>query len=111
MSAIHRARSPGGAAGAQLGLRPRDAVRPLARHADPLDRVPGSGAVLAADVLTVFVSVIFRYFLHDPVDWAEEVARALMIVLVFFGAATVLARSQHVGVDLFRLCCRRPGSR
>jgi tripartite ATP-independent transporter DctM subunit len=61
-----------------------------------------SGAVLAADVLVVFVSVVFRYFLHDPLDWAEEIARALMIVLVFFGAATVLARSQHVGIDLFR---------
>ncbi len=61
-----------------------------------------SGAVLAIDVLVVFASVIFRYVLHDPVDWAEEVARALMIVLVFFGAATVLARGQHVGVDLFR---------
>jgi|GEM_PF-2706618 len=59
-------------------------------------------AVLAADVLVVFLSVIYRYFLHDPFDWAEEVAGALMIVLVFFGAATVLARSQHVGVDLFR---------
>lgn len=62
-----------------------------------------SGAVLAADVLVVFTSVVFRYALHDPVDWAEEVARALMVVLVFLGAATVLARSQHVGVDLFRL--------
>ena len=62
-----------------------------------------SGAVLAADVLMVFLSVVYRYFLHDPVEWAEEGARALMIVLVFFGAATVLARSQHVGVDLFRL--------
>jgi tripartite ATP-independent transporter DctM subunit len=61
-----------------------------------------AGAVLAADVLVVFLSVVYRYFLHDPVDWAEEVARALMIVLVFFGAATVLARSQHVGIDLFR---------
>lgn len=61
-----------------------------------------SAAVLAVDVLVVFTSVIYRYFLHDPVDWAEEVARALMIVLVFFGAATVLGRSQHVGVDLFR---------
>ncbi len=61
-----------------------------------------SGIVLAVDVMVVFVSVIFRYFLHDPVDWAEEIARALMIVLVFFGAATVLARSQHVGIDLFR---------
>ncbi|UHL66365.1 TRAP transporter large permease subunit [Paralcaligenes sp. KSB-10] len=61
-----------------------------------------SAAVLAADVGVVFVSVIYRYFLHDPVDWAEEVAEALMIVLVFFGAASVLGRSQHVGIDLFR---------
>ena len=61
-----------------------------------------SGVVLAVDVLVVFTSVVFRYALHDPVDWAEEVARALMLVLVFFGAASVLARSQHVGVDLFR---------
>ena len=71
-----------------------------------------AGLVLAVDVLVVFLSVIYRYFLHDPVDWAEEVARALMIVLVFFGAATVLARSQHVGVDLFRRhAARRAGSR
>ncbi|ONX01830.1 C4-dicarboxylate ABC transporter permease, partial [Burkholderia cenocepacia] len=61
-----------------------------------------SAAVLGVDVLVVFVSVVFRYFLHDPVDWAEEVASALMIVLVFFGAATVLGRSQHVGIDVFR---------
>ena len=61
-----------------------------------------SGIVLAVDVVVVFLSVVFRYFLHDPVDWAEEIARALMFVLVFFGAATVLARSQHVGVDIFR---------
>ena len=61
-----------------------------------------AGAVLAVDVLVVFTSVVFRYFLHSPFDWAEEVARALMVVLVFFGAATVLARSQHVGIDLFR---------
>lgn len=61
-----------------------------------------AGVVLAVDVVVVFISVVFRYFLHEPFDWAEEVARALMVVLVFFGAATVLARSQHVGVDLFR---------
>ncbi|HEY4956420.1 MAG TPA: TRAP transporter small permease, partial [Caldimonas sp.] len=61
-----------------------------------------SAAVLASDVIVVFTSVIYRYVLHDPFDWAEEIARALMLVLVFFGAATVLARSRHVGVDLFR---------
>ncbi|MBS0338930.1 MAG: TRAP transporter large permease subunit [Proteobacteria bacterium] len=89
---------------------------PVAPHPAPQDAVTGgvrlaalnhwievfAGAVLALDVVVVFLSVVFRYFLHDPVDWAEEIARALMIVLVFLGASTVLARSQHVGIDLFR---------
>lgn len=58
--------------------------------------------VLAVDVLVVFTSVILRYFVHQPVDWAEEVARGLMVMLVFLGGATVLARRQHVHVDFFR---------
>ena len=57
---------------------------------------------LAVDVIVVFVSVILRYFVHHPVDWAEEVARGLMVMLVFLGGATVLARKQHVHVDFFR---------
>jgi tripartite ATP-independent transporter DctM subunit len=61
-----------------------------------------AGIILAVDVLVVFASVVFRYFLHDPVDWAEEIARALMVTQVFLGAATVLARNQHVGIDVFR---------
>ncbi|WP_216089886.1 TRAP transporter large permease subunit [Burkholderia sola] len=90
------------------GAAPAPAAgRPAHRAARVLDAVLRwieilSAAVLAVDVLVVFVSVVFRYFLHDPVDWAEEVASALMIVLVFFGAATVLGRSQHVGIDVFR---------
>jgi tripartite ATP-independent transporter DctM subunit len=60
------------------------------------------GAVLAVDVGVVFVSVILRYFLHSPVDWAEEAARGLMVTLVFLGGATVLARRQHVGIEVFR---------
>ena len=61
-----------------------------------------AGLVLAVDVVVVFASVVARYFLHDPFDWAEEIARALMVTQVFLGAATVLARSQHVGIDAFR---------
>ncbi len=62
-----------------------------------------AGLVLAVDVAVVFASVIFRYFLHSPLYWAEETARALMVVLVFFGAATVLGRGRHVGIDSFRM--------
>src|SRR6476661_6020409 len=61
-----------------------------------------AAAVLAIDVLVVFCSVIWRYFLHEPFDWAEEIARALMGALVFLGAATALGRAQHVGVESLR---------
>jgi tripartite ATP-independent transporter DctM subunit len=64
--------------------------------------------VLAIDVLVVFASVVLRYFVHHPVDWAEEVARGLMIVLVFLGGATVLARAQHVHIDAFRKLLPEP---
>src|SRR3954466_13332941 len=60
-----------------------------------------AAAVLASDVVVVLCSVVWRYFLHDPVDWAEEIARALMGMQVFLGAATTLARAQHVGIDSF----------
>lgn len=60
------------------------------------------GLILAADVGVVFVSVIMRYFLHSPVDWAEDVAGTLMTTLVFLGGATVLARRKHVGIEVFR---------
>jgi tripartite ATP-independent transporter DctM subunit len=76
------------------------AARALTRLLVSLEYV--SGFVLALDVLVVFVAVIYRYFLHDPVDWAEEIARALMVVQVFFGAATVLGRERHVGIDSLR---------
>ena len=61
-----------------------------------------AAVVLAVDVLVVFCSVIWRYFLHEPFDWAEEIARALMGALVFLGAATALGRAQHVGVESLR---------
>jgi tripartite ATP-independent transporter DctM subunit len=61
-----------------------------------------AAVVLAVDVIVVFCSVIWRYFLRQPFDWAEEVARALMGALVFLGAATALGRVQHVGVESLR---------
>src|SRR3954465_11864835 len=62
----------------------------------------GAAVLLAVDVGVVFLSVICRYFLHHPLHWAEEVARALMVALVFLGAATVLGRDQHAGLQAAR---------
>src|ERR1700676_2709981 len=69
-----------------------------------------SGLILAVDVGVFFVAVIYRYFLPDPVDWAEEIARALMVMQVFFGAATVLGRERHVGIDSLRRMLPERGS-
>jgi len=61
-----------------------------------------AGLLLAVDVLVVFASVIWRYFLHTPLLWAEEIARALMVAQTFLGAAAALGRAQHLGIDSFR---------
>ncbi|KAF1018650.1 MAG: C4-dicarboxylate TRAP transporter large permease protein DctM [Paracidovorax wautersii] len=60
-----------------------------------------AGAILAVDVLVVFASVFYRYALHTPLEWAEEVASGLMTAIIFLGAASVLGRNQHVGIDFF----------
>jgi tripartite ATP-independent transporter DctM subunit len=57
-----------------------------------------NGIVLAIDVLIVFMSVVFRYFLHHPLDWVEEVASALMTIMIFAGSAASLERKSHVGL-------------
>lgn len=76
------------------------AGRQLARLCTWIERL--CALVLAIDVGVVFISVVLRYFVHHPVDWAEEVARNLMVLLVFLGGATVLAHRQHIHVDFFR---------
>lgn len=61
-----------------------------------------SAFVLLINVLVVFSSVVWRYWLHSPLEWAEEIASVLMGVLIFLGAATVLGRKQHVGITALR---------
>jgi hypothetical protein len=50
----------------------------------------GAVLVLAIDVVVVFCSIVWRYFLHEPPGWAEKMARALLL-LVFLGAAHTAA--------------------
>lgn len=56
---------------------------------------------LAIDVLIVFFSIFWRYALNEPLDWAEEVARALMVTIIFAGAAASMGKGAHIGIDLF----------
>src|SRR6476661_3774528 len=61
-----------------------------------------AAAMLAADLVVVCVSVLARFLFNAPVEWADDVARGLMVGSSFFGAASALARGENVGVSFFR---------
>ncbi len=56
---------------------------------------------LAADLVVVILSVVLRSTLNAPVEWADDVARGLMVASSFFGAASALARDENAGVAFF----------
>jgi tripartite ATP-independent transporter DctM subunit len=81
------------------------APRPGGRHRIMASLLAVSDAIaallLAADLLVVCGSVLLRYLFNAPVEWADDVARGLMVGSSFFGAASALARSENVGVAFF----------
>ena len=54
---------------------------------------------LLADLVVVCLSVIYRYVFHDPLQWGDEVARGLLVLLAFTGGAAALAERRHVGIQ------------
>lgn len=58
--------------------------------------------LLAADLVVVIGSVLARSLFGAPVEWADDVARGLMVASSFFGAASALARGENPGVEFFR---------
>ena len=49
---------------------------------------------------TVFYQFFTRYALNDSASWTEEIARYLLIGVVFVGAAIGVAKNNHIQVDL-----------
>jgi TRAP-type C4-dicarboxylate transport system permease small subunit len=50
---------------------------------------------------TVFYQFITRYVLNDSAAWTEEIARYLLIGVVFIGAAMGVVKNHHIQVDFF----------
>jgi tripartite ATP-independent transporter DctM subunit len=79
--------------------------RPGGRHGLMVSLLILSDAVaallLAADLVVVCGSVLLRSLFNAPVEWADDVARGLMVGSSFFGAASALARGENAGVVFF----------
>ena len=51
--------------------------------------------------LTVFYQFVTRYVVNDSAAWTEEVARYMLIGVVFIGAAMGVAKNNQIQVDFF----------
>jgi TRAP-type C4-dicarboxylate transport system permease small subunit len=50
---------------------------------------------------TVFYQFFTRYVLNNSASWTEEIARYLLIAVVFTGATIGVAKNNHIPVDFF----------
>lgn len=55
--------------------------------------------LLAAMSVIIFTNVVLRYTTSQSIEWAEEVARHMMIWLTFLGAGPVLRYGGHIAVE------------
>jgi tripartite ATP-independent transporter DctM subunit len=68
-----------------------------------------AATLLIADLLVVVGSVLVRFLFAAPLVWSDDVARLLLLAVIFLGAAAALARGENAGVVFFveRLSPRR----
>ena len=60
-----------------------------------------SFAIFWVLAFVVFYQVFTRYAMNDPAGWTEEIARYLLVAVVFIGATMSVRRNNHIQVDVF----------
>jgi TRAP-type C4-dicarboxylate transport system permease small subunit len=57
--------------------------------------------LVAVMTVVVFLQVVYRYCLTQPLYWSEELARYLFVWLSILGAALGFQKRGHFGLDIF----------
>ena len=47
-----------------------------------------------------FLAVVFRYLLHAPLPWSQDVIRLAFTYMIYFGAAYCVRDNSHLNVDV-----------
>ncbi|HEO8419660.1 TRAP transporter small permease [Niallia sp. FSL W8-0635] len=50
-------------------------------------------------VALVFLQVVTRFVINYPLSWSEEIARYIMVYLVFLGSAVAVRKGEHIAID------------
>ena len=56
---------------------------------------------LTGILVTIFIQVIFRSLLNNPLTWTEELAKILFIWLNLIGTSMAIRKKVHVSLDFF----------
>lgn len=67
-----------------------------------LDRTTAAlvAALVGAMVVVILAAVFTRYVMNDPLSWAEQVAKYLMIWAAFLGASLGIKEGSHIAVNV-----------
>lgn len=52
-------------------------------------------------VIVVFLQVLFRFVLDQPLAWTEELSRYLLIWITFLGAGYAMSVKAHPSIEMF----------
>lgn len=58
------------------------------------------GVIVVFQIVSICLEIFMRYFLNRPLGWVVEIGETSMLYLTFLGAAWVLRKEGHVGVDI-----------
>ena len=67
-----------------------------------LDRIVGllveipAAFLVLAEVVVLFMGVVWRYVLHEPLIWSDELASILFLWLAMLGSVVALRRGEHM---------------
>lgn len=75
----------------------------FARYARLADRVARASLVVTYGLLLVvssvtLLAVFYRYVLNDPIQWAEEASRYILIWMTLIGASVAIKERRHVNL-------------
>jgi TRAP-type C4-dicarboxylate transport system permease small subunit len=60
-----------------------------------------AACLIVAEVALLLTNVVYRYALHDPLVWGDELASLLFIWLAMIGAVIALQRGEHMRLNTF----------
>lgn len=59
--------------------------------------------LISVNVIVVFLQVIYRYVLNNPLSWSSELSRILLMWITFLGASLSVRDGGEIAVDTFLL--------